>query len=114
MQIRFDSEKKNGRTAVTLLDSTITDDDDIQEIGNQLFELADQKGNADIELCFRNVKLLSSAFIGKLHALRMRLVSQKGSLVLSEVSPDIKQMLSFTRVISEYTFLPDDEAPEFD
>ena len=65
-QRRIKVNESNKVTIVTFNDSKIIDEAEIQEFGQELYDLVEREGRKKIILNFGNVEFLSSAALGKL------------------------------------------------
>ena len=93
-RIRY--EIVDGVTVVSFVDSRITDEEDINEVGEQLYALVDQHHN--ILLNFSNVQFLASAALGKLLNLKKQVAAARGKLKLCCISPDLYEVFRITRL----------------
>jgi anti-sigma B factor antagonist len=83
---------------VTLMDSRILDETVIGQLGEALNTIADEMEKPNIILNFEHVNYLSSAVLGKLVALRKRVVEGKGRVVLCGLKPDIFEIFKITQL----------------
>ncbi|MFQ3651178.1 MAG: STAS domain-containing protein, partial [Gemmataceae bacterium] len=60
-------------------------------------------------LNFRNVKYLSSAALGKLIALNKKVKSAGGSLVLSNINPEIIEVFEITKLDKMFKIKKDEQ-----
>ena len=72
---RLEVEDIGDITVVNFVDKKILDEQNIQVIGEQLFQLVDELGRRKVLLNFKNVEFLSSAALGKLITLNRKLQS---------------------------------------
>lgn len=79
----------DGVTVVSFAQSRIVDEVLIQELGDAFDRLVAEQGLMRLLLNFGNVEYLSSAMLGKLVALRARLIAAKGSLVLCSIKGEL-------------------------
>ena len=96
-------------TVVNFSDTTILDTLQVEEIGEQLYALVDQKACKRLVLDFSNVKLLSSSAIGVLITLRKKLDQIKGQVVLCSLKKDLSKVFKITRLDKMFTFCDDEE-----
>ena len=97
-QRRLDIEEVNGVTIAKFTDKKILDENNIQEIGNQLFGLVDDDGREKIVLDFSNVEYLSSAALGKLITMNKKVGEIGGNLRLCSIRKDIYEVFTITRL----------------
>ena len=100
---RLEVEDIGDITVVNFVDKKILDEQNIQVIGEQLFQLVDELGRRKILLNFKNVEFLSSAALGKLITLNRKLQSAGGKLVLCEIDPQIYEVFEITKLNKLFT-----------
>ena len=71
-------------SVVTFDDSKIIDEAEIQEMGQELYDLVERDGRKKIVLNFANVEFLSSAALGKLIGFDKRVKQHSAQLMLIE------------------------------
>ena len=81
----------------------------IQIIGEQLFELVDAEGKKKILLDFKNVDYLSSAALGKLITLNKKANTSGGKLVLCNIRPEIKEVFEITKLDKFFKIKEDEQ-----
>ncbi|RIK76874.1 MAG: anti-sigma factor antagonist [Planctomycetota bacterium] len=96
-------------TVVRFVDRRILDEANIQEMGQELFQLVEEQGKKQILLNFAGVEFLSSAALGKLITLDKRVKSHSGKLILSNIRPEIYEVFKITRLNTTLD-IKDDEA----
>ena len=84
-------------TVVTFNDSKIIDEAEIQEFGQELYDLVERDGRKKIVLNFGNVEFLSSAALGKLIGFDKRIKQHGAKLVLSNIRPEIFEVFAITK-----------------
>lgn len=102
-QRRFEIDEVEGVvdtvTIAKFNDKKILDENNIQIIGNQLFNLVDSDQRKRIVLDFVNVEYLSSAALGKLITMDKKVKGLKGAkLRLCNIRPDIFEVFVITRL----------------
>jgi len=95
---RLEVEDAGDVTVVNFVDKKILEEQSIQTIGDQLFELVDGEGRKKLVLNFSNVEYLSSAALGKIIALNNRVKKAGGKLALCKIKPDIKDVFVITKL----------------
>ena len=100
---RLEVEDIGDITVVNFVDKKILDEQNIQVIGEQLFQLVDELGRRKVLLNFKNVEFLSSAALGKLITLNRKLQSAGGKLVLCEIDPQIYEVFEITKLNKLFT-----------
>ncbi|MFN4261888.1 MAG: STAS domain-containing protein [Gemmataceae bacterium] len=95
---RLEVEDIGDVTVVSFTDRKILDEQNIQQIGEQLFSLVDEAGRRKILLNFGNVEYLSSAALGKLITLNKKLQVTGGRLILCNIDPQIYEVFEITKL----------------
>jgi anti-anti-sigma factor len=96
-------------TVVTFNDSKIIDEVEIQEFGQELYDLVEREGRKKIILNFGNVEFLSSAALGKLIGFDKRVKQHGAELILSNIRPEIYEVFAITKLTKLFV-IKDDEA----
>lgn len=91
-------ESIEGVTVVSFVDTKIVTEENIQEVGEQLYELVESQGHKTLLLNFGNVQYLSSAALGKLINLKKKVGAVKGQLKLCCIHPDLLEVFRITRL----------------
>ena len=86
---RLRIDQVDGVVVVSFTDSKITGEDQIQELGEQLYGLLDDSSKKKILLNFGNVQYCSSTVLGKLVGFKRRLDAAKGKLKFCCIHPDL-------------------------
>ncbi len=95
-------------TIVRFVDRKITDDQNIQEIGQELFQLVEEDWRKSLLLNFADVEFLSSAALGKLITLDKKVKSHGGVLKLCNIRPEIYEVFAITKLNNVFD-IRDDE-----
>ena len=95
---RIEVEEVEDVSIVEFVDKRILDEQNIQLIGDQLFELVDDLGKKKLLLNFANVEYLSSAALGKLMTLNKKVKAVGGELRLANIKPEIKEVFTITKL----------------
>ncbi len=95
---RIDVEEVGDVTIATFVDKKILDENNIQQIGSQLFALVEEDGRKRIILDFSNVEYLSSAALGKLITMDKKVKANSGKLRLCSIRPDIYEVFAITKL----------------
>ncbi len=96
-------------TVVHFVDRKILDEANIQELGQELFELVEQQGKQNLLLNFSTVEFLSSAALGKLITLDKKVKSHSGRLKFSNIRPEIYEVFKITK-LNKLFDIQEDEA----
>ena len=91
-------ENVDGVTVVSFVDTKIVTEEQIQEVGEQLYSLVEDEGHKSLLLNFGNVQYLSSAALGKLINLKKKVAAVKGKLKLCCIHPDLLEVFRITRL----------------
>ena len=94
---------------VSFVDSKIVTEEDIQEVGDQLYSLVEEEGHRQLLLNFGNVRYLSSAALGKLINLKKKVGVAKGKLKLCCIHPDLLEVFRITRLDQVFEIYPDEQ-----
>jgi anti-sigma B factor antagonist len=106
---RINTNQSGQVTIVTFVDSKIIDEAEIQELGQELYDLVERDGRKKIVLNFSNVEFLSSAALGKLIGFDKRVKQHSAELVLSNIRPEIYEVFAITKLTKLFE-IKDDEA----
>jgi anti-anti-sigma factor len=96
-------------TVVRFVDRKILDEANIQELGQELFQLIEDANHSNLLLNFSSVEFLSSAALGKLITLDKRVKAHGGKLKLSNIRPEIYEVFAITK-LNKLFDIKDDEA----
>ena len=97
-------------TVVSFVESKIVSEENIQEVGEQLYSLVDAEGHRQILLNFGNVQYLSSAALGKLINLKKKVAAVKGKLKLCCIHPDLLEVFRITRLDQVFEIYADEQS----
>ncbi|MCA8985342.1 MAG: STAS domain-containing protein [Planctomycetaceae bacterium] len=95
---RINVEEVGNVTIASFVDKKILDENNIQQIGSQLFALVEEDGRKRIVLDFSNVEYLSSAALGKLITMDKKVKANAGKLRLCAIRPDIYEVFAITKL----------------
>ncbi|HEX4131864.1 MAG TPA: STAS domain-containing protein [Pirellulales bacterium] len=96
-------------TVVRFVDRKILDEGNIQEMGQELFQLVEEDDRTKLLLNFSQVDFLSSAALGKLITLDKKVKAHQGKLRLSNIRPEIYEVFAITK-LNKLFDICDDEA----
>jgi len=96
-------------SVVRFVDRKILDEANIQELGQELFQLVEDDKRKKILLNFVSVEFLSSAALGKLITLDKKVKAHGGRLKLSNIRPEIYEVFAITK-LNKLFDIKDDEA----
>lgn len=106
---RMSVSESAGVTVVTFTDSKIIDSDEIQELGQELYDLVERDNHRKFVLNFSKVEFLSSAALGKLINFEKKVGTHQGELILTNIRPEIYEVFAITKLTKLFT-IKDDEA----
>lgn len=96
-------------TVVRFVDRKILDEANIQELGQELFQLVEDEGRKQLLLNFSSVEFLSSAALGKLITLDKKVKAAGGKLKLSNIRTEIYEVFAITK-LNKLFDIKDEEA----
>jgi len=96
-------------TVVRFVDRKILDEANIQELGQELFQLVEDDNRKRLLLNFSSVEFLSSAALGKLITLDKKVKAHAGKLKLSNIRPEIYEVFAITK-LNKLFDIKEDEA----
>lgn len=76
----------------------LSDDQNIEQLGHDLFALVEQFDKRKVVLSMSNVEYLTSSVLGKLITLHRKMHRQQGRLVLCELQPDVTEIMRISRL----------------
>lgn len=100
-------ERYGGVTLVRLSVPRLTDEENIEQFGRELFALLDQYGCEQVVLDLAGVAFVTSGALGKLITLHRRLHRRDGMLVLCGAEGDLAEMLRTSRLADYFNVAPD-------
>jgi anti-sigma B factor antagonist len=109
VQRRLEVAEVGDVTVVRFVDRKILDESNIQDMGQELFQLVEEQKRSKILLNFTSVDFLSSAALGKLITLDKKVKAHGGMLKLSNIQPDIYEVFAITK-LNKLFDIRDDEA----
>jgi anti-anti-sigma factor len=103
------SETRDGVLIVKFIDTELSDEFRIREIGAELVELAGQPGVKQLLLNFDGVSFMSSAMLGQLAILTKRCSSHDVSLKMCTVAETMREVLRIVRLDTLAEILEDEK-----
>jgi anti-sigma B factor antagonist len=107
---RLEVEDVGDVTVVNFVDKKILDEQNIQIIGEQLFNLVEELNRHKLLLNFSNVDSLSSAALGKLISLERKVKAVGGKLILCNIAPQIHEIFEITKLDSRFNIQKEEQA----
>lgn len=93
---------ENDVTFVVFQLSEVTDDDNIDILGRELFSLVDQFGCEKIVLDLAGVAYITSSVLGKIISLHRKQSRSGGRLVLCSIEPGLAETLETSRLLTYF------------
>jgi anti-sigma B factor antagonist len=106
---RLDLSEVGDVTVVRFRDHKIVEDINIQQLGQEMFQLVEADNRTKLLLNFSSVDFLSSAALGKLITLDKKMKAHGGTLKLSNIRPEIYEVFAITK-LNRLFDIKDDEA----
>lgn len=78
--------------------SRLSDDQNIEQLGHDLFALVEQFDKRKVVLSMSNVEYLTSSVLGKLITMHRKMHRQQGRLVLCDLQPDVTEIMRISRL----------------
>ena len=95
---RLETSEIGEVTVVRFVDRKILDESNIQDLGQELFQLIEAENRTNLLLNFTNVEFLSSAALGKLITLDKKVKAHSGRLKLCNIRPEIYEVFAITKL----------------
>jgi anti-sigma B factor antagonist len=106
---RLELEEVGDVTVVSFVDKKILDEQNIQAIGEQLFDLVDNQGKKKLLLNFGSVEFLSSAALGKLITLNKKVQQSGGKLAMCKIAREILEVFEITKLDKIFKIFKDEQ-----
>ena len=81
----------------------LNDEENIEQLGQELFSLVEQSNWLKLVLDLTNVEYLTSSVLGKLITLHRKLHRNKGKLVLFGLSPGVDSILRTAKLLTYFS-----------
>jgi anti-sigma B factor antagonist len=91
---------------VRFKDERLTDDDNIEQLGHELFSLIDQYHCRKILLDLTGLKMMTSSVLGKMITLHRKLHREDGKLVVCNVGDYVSEILKTSRLHDYFNVAP--------
>lgn len=79
-------------------DERLTDEDNIEQLGHELFAVVDQFGKRKVILDLTGLKMITSSVLGKMITLHRRLHRLEGKMVISNAGDYVTEILKTARL----------------
>lgn len=86
--------------------SHINDEENIEELGHELFAIVEQFGMRRVVLNLTGVEYFTSSVVGKIITLHRKLHRSDGLMCLSNLTPGIHEVLNASRLLNYFTHAP--------
>jgi anti-sigma B factor antagonist len=96
-------------TVVNFQDASILDAAQVESIGEDLYDLVDNKARKKIVLDFTKVQFLSSSALGVLIMLRKKAAAIKGEIVICGIRKELMKVFEITNLTRMFTFAASEE-----
>lgn len=106
----FTCVEDEGAVLVTFIRSQLTDEDNIEQMGQALFALLEKDAQTRIILDLSPLDYVTSAVLGKFITLHRRLHRQGGALVLCGLQTNVRETLRASRLLDYFQTAEDCEA----
>lgn len=95
--------EREGEVPVAVIQrQQLSEEDNLEEFGFDLSAVVDKLNTTRLVLDMSRVKYMTSAAIGRLIAFHRRLNRDKGALVLCDVTPTVRDILSASQLLSYF------------
>lgn len=96
-------------TVVNFCDASILDTQQVQQIGQELFDLVDKQARRRIILDFDKVRFLSSSALGILITLRKKADAIKAKIMICSLRDDLRKVFKITNLERMFEFHDNEE-----
>ena len=108
---RMEIEQEGDICIVRLIDKKFLDEQQIQRVGEELFDLLEKQGHRKIFVDFAPVEFISSAMLGKLITLYRKAAGFRAKVILYNICDEIREVLKITKLDkTTYVIVKDKEA----
>lgn len=97
-------------TVVNIEEPSILDFGQVDSLGQQLYDLVDNRNSRKLILDFTKVKFLSSSALGVLVNLQKKMTAIKGTLVICALRAELMKVFEITKLKKLFTFCNDEGA----
>lgn len=103
----FDLNVQDDVAVATLHGEQLTEEDNLEQLGQELFALVEQFQFRKVLLSLRPLRHVSSSVLGKLITLHRKLGRHEGQLVLCEIRDELREVLSTSKLLTYFTTADD-------
>jgi anti-anti-sigma factor len=104
------SYSKDGILTVIFDDARILDEVKLEQVSNDVMEMLNKTTEERVILDFRNVKFMSSSFLGKLVQIHRKTTEFKVKLKLCSIDSEIRQVFKITKLDKLFDIESDETA----
>ena len=87
--------------------ATLTDDENIEQLGRELFSLVDQFDRRKVVLDLSHVEYVTSSVLGKIITLHRKLHRKDGTLVICHVKGGVEDVMRTSRLLEYFNVARD-------
>jgi len=95
---RLRIKDEDGITVVEFIDRNILDEANIQQIGDEISAIIDDRDQPRLVVSFANVEHLSSAALGTMITINNKIRQKNGDLRLADIDPQIYEVFVITKL----------------
>ncbi len=95
---RLRIKDEDGITVVEFIDRNILDEANIQQIGDEISSIIDERETPRLVVSFANVEHLSSAALGTMITINSKIRQKNGDLRLADIDPQIYEVFVITKL----------------
>jgi anti-sigma B factor antagonist len=99
--------EQDGVTIVGFTLSSLTEESNIDQVGQELFSLVEQFDCRSLVVSLRGVIYITSSGLGKLITLHRKMHRLKGQVAYCEVEPVVEDILKTSRLFNYFVITPD-------
>lgn len=104
----FEAEQVGGVTVLTFSCSEITDQADVDAVGEHLQKLVEYYSFSRLVLNLGSVRRMSSLMLGKLLGLNTRIKAAGGRMVLCHLAPEIYEVFKVVKLLQAFSIYGDE------
>lgn len=106
----FDLQVEDDVAIMSFRSEQLTEEDNLEQLGQELFTLVEQFQYRKIIADLTPLRYVSSAVLGKFITLHRKLGRTDGHLILCNIHPDLKDVLSTSKLLTYFTTAADLDA----
>lgn len=99
--------EQDGVTVVGFALSSLTEDSNIDQVGQELFALVEQYDCRKLVVSLKGVIYITSSGLGKLITLHRKMHRLQGQVAYCEVEPVVEDILKTSRLFNYFVITPD-------